>query len=71
MEELGLDPRFYACRRREVEEVTPWDHLDYGVSKAFLAAENQRAKKGTTTRNCREGCVGCGIQKRMGRSCFA
>ena len=71
MEELGLDPRFYACRRREMEEVTPWDHLDYGVSKAFLAAENQRAKEGTTTRNCREGCVGCGIQKRMGRSCFA
>lgn len=70
MEDCGLDPRFYACRRREYEEVNPWDHLDYGVSKTFLAAENQRAKEGTTTRNCREGCVGCGIHKRMGRSCF-
>ena len=70
MEAQGLDPRFYACRRREYGEVNPWDHLDYGVSKAFLAAEHQRALEGTTTRNCREGCVGCGVQKRMGRSCF-
>lgn len=70
MEDCGLDPQFYACRRREYEEVNPWDHLDYGVSKTFLAAENQRAREDTTTRNCREGCVGCGIHKRMGRSCF-
>lgn len=32
----GLDPAFYAHRTRPFDEVLPWDHLDYGVSKAFL-----------------------------------
>ena len=33
MAELQIDPAFYANRRREYDEVMPWDHLDFCVSK--------------------------------------
>ena len=58
--DLGLDPAFYANRRRPLDETLPWDHLDYGVTKAFLAAENRRAHESKTTPNCRQACSGCG-----------
>lgn len=58
--DLGLDPSFYANRRRPLDETLPWDHLDYGVTKAFLAAENRRAHESKTTPNCRQACSGCG-----------
>lgn len=63
--ENGIDPAFYANRRREYDEVMPWSHLDYGVTRAFLVKENQRAHSETTTPNCRESCSGCGA----GRLC--
>lgn len=59
-EECGLDPTFYANRRRDFDEILPWDHLDYGVSKQFLINENKLAHRATTTPNCREACSGCG-----------
>jgi radical SAM family uncharacterized protein len=60
MEESGLTYEFYANRRREFDELLPWDHLDYGVNKAFLVRENRLAYENTTTPNCREHCAGCG-----------
>ena len=48
-EECGLDPKFYANRRRE-----------YGVTKSFLISENKLAHAATTTPNCRQACSGCG-----------
>lgn len=59
-EECGVDPAFYANRMREYEEITPWDHLDYGVTKNFLIKENRTAHNAVTTPNCREKCAGCG-----------
>jgi len=58
--ECGLDPAFYANRRRPYDEVLPWDHLDYGVTKAFLIKENEKAHEAVTTPNCRQSCAGCG-----------
>ena len=66
----GLDLAFYANRRRAYDEVMPWDHLDYGVSKAFLIRENQLAHRDTTTPNCRQKCAGCGANGLLGRACF-
>lgn len=59
-EACGLDPAFYANRRRPYDEILPWDHLDYGVTKAFLIRENELAHQATTTPNCRQACSGCG-----------
>ena len=66
---VGLDPAFYANRRREYTEVFPWEHLDYGVSKAFLQRENEKAHESTTTPNCREKCSGCGATCFKGGIC--
>ncbi len=56
----GLDPEFYACRTRSTDEVMPWDHLDYGISKDFLIRQNELAHNAITTPHCREKCAGCG-----------
>lgn len=58
--ECGVDPAFYANRKRSSDEVFPWDHIDMGISKKFLLKENERAYKGELTSNCRVGCSGCG-----------
>lgn len=59
-EDCGLDPAFYANRTRSYDEVMPWDHLDFFVSKKFLINENKLAHEEKTTPNCREKCSGCG-----------
>lgn len=67
-DDCGLSMEFYANRDREYDEILPWDHLDYGVTKKFLMRENELAKKAATTPNCREKCAGCGANKLLERS---
>ena len=62
-EECAIDFDFYAKRERSYEEILPWEHIDIGVTKRFLMAENERAKAAATTPNCREKCSGCGANK--------
>lgn len=59
-DECGVDPYFYATRKREYDEILPWDHIDIGVSKKFLISESKKAYEETITPNCRENCGGCG-----------
>lgn len=69
--ECGVDPEFYAYRRREYDEIFPWDFIDCGVTKEFLISENEKAKKGEVTPDCRLGCRNCGINKSFGKeACF-
>ena len=58
--ETGIDPDFYTLRERGEDELFPWDHIDIGVTKAFLRREWNRAMAGVVTPNCREACSGCG-----------
>ena len=69
-EECGIDTSFYANRKFEYDEILPWDHLDYYVTKEFLIRENMTAHKSQTTPNCRLRCSGCGVNKKVGRECF-
>lgn len=64
--ELGIDPAFYAYRRREKDEIMPWDVIDCGVTKEFLWREKEKAEKAQTTKDCRKGCNGCGLQRFKG-----
>lgn len=59
-DECGIDATFYSSRKREYDEIMPWEHLDYGVTKDFLIKENKLAHSAKTTKNCRELCAGCG-----------
>lgn len=67
--ENGIDPFFYTARRRSFDEVLPWDHMDYGVTKKFLIKENEKAHRGETTASCREKCAGCGAARLNGGVC--
>ena len=62
----GIDPGFYAYRNRNDDEIFPWDHLDSGVSRAFLTREWHNAQAAQITQDCRKGCVGCGMQRYEG-----
>ncbi len=68
-QDCGIDPAFYANRRRSFDEVLPWDHIDYGVSKKFLMEECKRAYQDATTPNCREKCSHCGAACFKGGIC--
>lgn len=68
-EKTGIDMDFYATRKRSYSELLPWDHIDAGVDKHFLVAENENAKSGTTTQDCRDGCIGCGVNVCWGGLC--
>ena len=61
MEECNLDSEFYVYREREYDEILPWDFIDIGVNRKYLERENEKAKKAELTKNCLEGCTGCGI----------
>ena len=65
-DDCGLEIDFYAHRVRGLDEVLPWDHIDAGISKSFLRREYEKAIHAETTRDCREGCNGCGLQKLKG-----
>lgn len=68
--ECGVDPAFYANRKFSFDEILPWDHLDYYVSKDFLIRENRKAHEAETTPNCRLKCSGCGVSRCIGGKCF-
>ncbi len=70
-EECGVDPAFYANRRRSYDEILPWDHLDYGISKSFLIREHEKSLRAETTPHCRQQCAGCGANKLNGGKCDA
>ena len=65
-EEEGIDPNFYALRPRPKDEVFPWDHLDCGVTKAYLLREWEKAQRAECTHDCRKGCTGCGMKRYPG-----
>lgn len=68
-EKTNTDMDFYATRSRSYTEILPWDHIDAGIEKSFLVSENESAKSGQTTQDCRDGCVGCGVNLCFGGIC--
>jgi len=69
-EETGLSKEFYANRKRNYDEILPWDHISIGVSKKFLISEMEKAKRETITKNCRTECSMCGAKSFGEGVCF-
>lgn len=69
-ENTNTDMKFYTSRKREADELLPWDFIDVGVTKSFLLKEWERAKEGKVTPNCREKCSACGAMCYKGGVCF-
>ncbi|MGD8563725.1 MAG: radical SAM protein [Desulfarculaceae bacterium] len=58
----GIDPHFYAPRRRERDELLPWSFVDHGISLEYLWDEAQRARQGRQSPPCRPmSCTRCGV----------
>ena len=62
----GIDPDFYACRQRDLDEVLPWDHINIGVEKDHLRSDYEWSKQGKTRTDCRRNCYMCGILDNFG-----
>jgi hypothetical protein len=59
--ECGIQPEWY-LRRRSLDEILPWDHLDCGVTRQFLLDEREKALAEAATEDCRNGsCTACGV----------
>ena len=57
---LGIDPKTYLAERQP-EDRLPWDFINVGVSREFLAREYEKAKAGELTPDCASGeCTNCG-----------
>ena len=63
MEATGITADIYATRKRDIDEELPWNIIDPGISDAFLRREWERAHAEIVTKDCRYGCVGCGINR--------
>ena len=59
--DTAINPDAYVTRRREFDEILPWDHIDVGVTKKYLRSEYEKSLKAELTSDCRTACTGCGI----------
>ena len=57
----GLEMDFYSHRRRALDEVFPWEHIDVAVTRRFLTQDYLMSKEGETRIDCRNQCFACGI----------
>jgi radical SAM family uncharacterized protein len=57
----NLDPAFYTHRKRFLDEVFPWEHINIGVTKKFLTQDYTWSLDGKTRLDCRHKCFACGI----------
>ena len=61
-DDCGIDMAFYTNRRRNENEIMPWEHISCGVKKEYLLNEKKKAIAGETTPDCRfDSCTGCGV----------
>ena len=57
-----LNPDFFVYRPKGLDELLPWDFIDHGINKKFLANEYASALKAEESDICRVGeCFRCGV----------
>lgn len=65
LQEAGLDPHFYTHRRRSIDEIFPWEHIDIAVTKKFLTQDYLMSQEQETRIDCRHQCFACGILPKL------
>ena len=59
-EAAGVDPTYFANRFKAYDEPLAWDHIDCGVTKSYLRAEDKKARIAKETGDCHtDGCTFC------------
>ncbi|MBW1892956.1 MAG: radical SAM protein [Deltaproteobacteria bacterium] len=62
LKESRMDTNLIALRERSPSELLPWDFIDHGIKKSFLAQEYKLAKAGEISPPCpMKSCKLCGI----------
>ena len=70
MAETELDASWYAHRERDLWETLPWDHIESGVTAAYLRREWHNTLNQVKTLDChREACNVCGMQNFPAEQC--
>ncbi|MCE5197385.1 TIGR03960 family B12-binding radical SAM protein [bacterium] len=65
-DKAGLDIADFANADLPTDAPLPWDHISVGVSKKFLARENEKADSAENTPDCRSGkCSACGVKEAL------
>ncbi|NLW64914.1 MAG: TIGR03960 family B12-binding radical SAM protein [Clostridiales bacterium] len=64
-EKCGLDPKFYACRERNIDELLPWSRVSMGVKPEFMWNERQKCYRAELSPDCRKKCTACGALSLM------
>ena len=65
MADIGLEPRFYTHRKRMIDEIFPWEHIDIAVTKKFLTQDYLMSQEQETRIDCRHQCFACGILPKL------
>lgn len=61
----GLEMAYYSHRRRAIDELFPWEHIDVAVTRRFLTQDYLMSGKGETRIDCRDQCFACGILPKL------
>jgi radical SAM family uncharacterized protein len=68
-QELNMEPQELANISEEFDRKLPWEHLNMGVTKAYLWQEREKAYQTVATEDCRyQSCTTCGICQDLGVS---
>ena len=61
IDDLGIETDRY-LGEKDTQDALPWDNIDCGITKEFLAEEYEKSPDGELTEDCRSaGCYGCGV----------
>jgi hypothetical protein len=56
---------FYTHRKRGIDEVFPWEHIDVALTRRFLTQDYLMSKQEETRIDCRDQCFACGILPKL------
>ncbi|MBP2649693.1 MAG: radical family uncharacterized protein [Firmicutes bacterium] len=61
LKENEIDPDLYLYRKRDLDEVFPWQVIDIGLNENYLKQEYRNAAEEKATAVCQTGCKRCGV----------
>ena len=56
---------FFTHRKRPIDELFPWEHIDVAVTRRFLTQDYLMSQEGETRIDCRDQCFACGILPKL------
>ena len=61
----GVDKFFYSHRKRPIDEIFPWEHIDVAITRKFLTEDYLMSQRQETRVDCRHQCFACGILPKL------